>query len=325
MNVRGARLNKTKAAMVGALLTVVVATLGFVIFQSTGVMAATANVTVGSAVSPRNVFLPNQITINTGDTVQWNRADGTHDATEFANAWASPTLSGTNLTYSRAFPTAGVVWYYCSIHAVAGDIDTNGNGTPGDAGDAPDFTKMIGKITINQAPTATTGPTATPAPLPNASATGVYDVYFTQQPSIELSLNQISYGFGNVSPAAVANSAADAMTANVKSNGSWSLKFKSIGLDGVDQAPGDPGYDDPIFKNANTPADEITVGRLAVAQDGTTYLATTADDQVLRTGSPTSSTGVDTGLEFRLTLDYSDPVGNGSPFETTLLFTATSP
>jgi hypothetical protein len=218
-----------------------------------------------------------------------------------------------------------VVWYYCSIHAVPGDIDTNGNGTPGDAGDAPDFTKMIGKITINQAPTATTGPTATPAPLPAASATQSYEVYFTQQPSIELSLSQISYGFGNVSPAAVANSAADAMTANVKSNGSWSLKFKSIGPDGADQAPGAPAYDDPLFKNANTPADEIPVGRLAVAQDGTTYLTTTENDQVLTSGPATTSAGADVGLEYRLTLDYGDPVGNGSPFETTLLFTATSP
>jgi len=324
MNAKGMRSKSLLVALVGS--AALLALLGLVMVRTSGVSAATTSVTVGrSDPTPRDIFIPDQITINTGDTVQWNWGAGVHNVTDFASAWNSPLLSGAGQSYSRLFSSTGVQWYYCTIHAQPSDIDTNGNGTPGDGGDSPNFSKMIGKITVNLASTATPGPTSTPAPLPAASASANYEVLFTQQPALELSLSQTSYGFSNVSPAQVSNSAANALMANVKSNGGWSLKFKSIGFDGVDQAPADAGYDDGVFKNTNAPPDQIPVGRLGVAQDGTNFFTTTVADQVLTSGPQTSASGTDVGLEFRLGLDYADPVGNGSQFKTTLLFTATSP
>ena len=106
-------------------------------------------------------FNPNTVAITEGDTVQWDWFDGTHNVTPFDPADFTATsithFNGGGDTYDVTLNTAGTVWYYCTLHAALDDIDTNENGVL-DAGDDPDFGKMIGRIDIAPAVTDTTGP-----------------------------------------------------------------------------------------------------------------------------------------------------------------------
>ncbi len=107
-------------------------------------------------------FSPNSITITEGDTVHWDWFDGTHNVTPFdpADFTATSTnhFNGSGDVYDVTFNTAGTVWYYCTLRADLDDIDTNENGVF-DAGDDPEFGKMIGRIDILAAPSDTTPPT----------------------------------------------------------------------------------------------------------------------------------------------------------------------
>ena len=67
-----------------------------------------------------NKFVPNDITINTGDTVRWTNAVGgaPHDVTEDNQRWFSETAS--SFTYSRTFNSAEEILYFCSVHSSPG-------------------------------------------------------------------------------------------------------------------------------------------------------------------------------------------------------------
>lgn len=57
------------------------------------------------------------VTINAGDTVQWDWKAGFHNVTSVfgsPEAFASPTQSAGAFTHT--FNTPGTFWYYCSIH-----------------------------------------------------------------------------------------------------------------------------------------------------------------------------------------------------------------
>ena len=125
------------------------------------VSAATTIVKVGAIIPPslpRDRYVRPSITIQQGDTVEWQIADGYHDVKEFSGGFWSPRLvsSGTR-TFSWTFNSPGLVGYYCTLHATVLDLDTNGDGAFTEA-DAPDFTNnMVG--TVNVVAPATETPT----------------------------------------------------------------------------------------------------------------------------------------------------------------------
>ena len=106
-------------------------------------------------------FNANTIAITEGDTVQWDWFDGTHNVTPYDPADFTATsvthFTGSGDTYNVTFNTAGAVWYYCTLHAELRDIDTNENGVL-DAGDDPDFGKMVGVVNVAPAAVDSTGP-----------------------------------------------------------------------------------------------------------------------------------------------------------------------
>ena len=84
---------------------------------STGTVNATIHmVEVGGGPSPAPspYYLPQNLTIDVGDTVQWNIVGGTHNMTSTQGpvSFASPDLS-TGATWQFVFTVAGVYDYEC--------------------------------------------------------------------------------------------------------------------------------------------------------------------------------------------------------------------
>jgi len=72
-----------------------------------------------------NVFTPNELTINTGDTVEWRNTEGSHNvngtqATFPENPESFGNSVGSGWTYSHIFSTAGTYAYQCDPHASLG-------------------------------------------------------------------------------------------------------------------------------------------------------------------------------------------------------------
>ena len=63
-----------------------------------------------------NDFTPRTLTVNRGSTVTWKfNADLPHNVTDDRGAFASETL-GKGDEFHRTFETAGVFYFYCTIH-----------------------------------------------------------------------------------------------------------------------------------------------------------------------------------------------------------------
>jgi plastocyanin len=82
-------------------------------------------------------FSPNDLIIQSGDTVRWTNIEGFHDVVEDDFSWGSETGSG--WVYERTFNDAGEVLYHCTVHSGPGQsIQTSMNGritieAPGEA------------------------------------------------------------------------------------------------------------------------------------------------------------------------------------------------
>jgi plastocyanin len=77
--------------------------------------AATVNVTVGPGLS----YTPNPVSVNVGDTVQWNWVEALHSSTSnpgSLEAWDS-TAKSTG-TFSHTFTHAGNWGYFCTVHGI---------------------------------------------------------------------------------------------------------------------------------------------------------------------------------------------------------------
>jgi PKD repeat protein len=72
-------------------------------------------------------FVPNNLTIEVGDTVRWSNSGGTHDVTADDGSWGSVTSA--SWVYSRTFNSVEEVRYHCSVHSSPGaNINTSMNG-----------------------------------------------------------------------------------------------------------------------------------------------------------------------------------------------------
>jgi len=118
-----------------------------------GVRAATVTVEANASL----LFVPQDVTITAGDTVQWTVVGAApHTVTSEGGSFTSSGTLTTGQTYSLPFNTAGQFTYYCDIHAVSGQY-------PGG---------MTGRITVQAVPTATaTATNTTTAATATATAT----------------------------------------------------------------------------------------------------------------------------------------------------------
>lgn len=74
-------------------------------------------------------FVPNDITINAGDTVHWANQNGTHNVVADNGTFISSNGQSGNWTFDRTFTQAGTVLYHCSVHSGPGqNINTSMNG-----------------------------------------------------------------------------------------------------------------------------------------------------------------------------------------------------
>ncbi len=65
-----------------------------------------------------NVFVPNDITIEVGDTVTWTNEQGFHDVVADDGEWGNQ--AGSGWTFSHTFNEEGVDLYHCTVHSTAG-------------------------------------------------------------------------------------------------------------------------------------------------------------------------------------------------------------
>lgn len=89
-----------------------------------------------------NVFTPNDLTIEVGDTVQWVNTQGFHDVV--ADDGSFNNFPGTGWTFEHTFNDVGEFFYYCSVHSLPGRpltifmngrinvVDSTGGGGGGD-------------------------------------------------------------------------------------------------------------------------------------------------------------------------------------------------
>jgi len=80
-------------------------------FLPGAVTAATHHVTVGD-----NFFSPSSLTIQVGDTVQWNNAAGGNVHNVADNGGAFQSSDGSSFTFSYTYNSAGVKPYNCTFH-----------------------------------------------------------------------------------------------------------------------------------------------------------------------------------------------------------------
>ncbi len=100
--------------------------IGITLTLTAGVRAELHHVAVGDG---GNFFVPDDITIQVGDTVRWTWLSGLHDTTSAAGqaeSWASNTTSVVGTTFDHTFTNVGDFGYYCTVHGF-----DNGDGTGG--------------------------------------------------------------------------------------------------------------------------------------------------------------------------------------------------
>ncbi|WP_172592488.1 plastocyanin/azurin family copper-binding protein [Nitrosomonas supralitoralis] len=74
-------------------------------------------------------FIPNTITLNVGDSVNWINQDGViHSTTQDANLWSSDLNSGESFNFT--FNNPGTYTYFCRFHPIMrGTINVSSQGT----------------------------------------------------------------------------------------------------------------------------------------------------------------------------------------------------
>jgi plastocyanin len=121
--------------------------------------ARAANIDIGALGS--NQFAPNDVAAVVGDQVTFTNGGGTHSAVSVAGGYPPIPLGG-GQSGSWQLGAPGTVWFYCGVHATAGQANEQGLASGA----------MVGRIVVSQpSPTATPIlPTATPSPT--ATLTG---------------------------------------------------------------------------------------------------------------------------------------------------------
>jgi plastocyanin len=99
-------------------------------------------------------FNPDDITIDAGDTVEWEFSGNDHTVTSIGSGPLDSGTQSDGSTFSHTFTTAGTYQYYCTIH-----------------GDAGTFTGMVGTVNVTAQETATATTTSQTSPTPTRTRT----------------------------------------------------------------------------------------------------------------------------------------------------------
>jgi plastocyanin len=116
------------------LASVLFAAAAVAVSAASGAHTATTHVAVGGPPPGGFTFEPDSVTINAGDTVQWDWAGGTHTVTSGDPGTCAPSAgfdSGiqSSGTFSHTFPTPGTYTYICELHCgtgMTGQVIVNG-------------------------------------------------------------------------------------------------------------------------------------------------------------------------------------------------------
>jgi hypothetical protein len=143
-------------------------------------------------------------------------------------------------------------------------------------------------------------------PIANAASSfDTHTITFDLKGGIEIDVVQPTYGFGSVDPwGSPYYSAENAITVNVKSNTNWTLYVKG----------------DQYFTSGTN---QIPISRLSWSQDNTNWNTMSSIDSQVTTGGPTGSSGTNVGMEYRLVIQYDDPVADG--YQATITYTGVTP
>ena len=145
---------------------------GFAVPLALPALAADQSVEVGD-----DYFLPSSVSVSVGDTVTWNRVEGTHNV-HFTSRPAgaepfdqppTPNSNWTSVQYT--FQVAGNYQYICDAHPgdMRGTVTVNGGGTT----TQPTNTTPTNTTPTNTAPTNTTPTDTTPADTTPASVSSL--------------------------------------------------------------------------------------------------------------------------------------------------------
>lgn len=164
-------------------------TLFFVfVLLAAAARAATYNISVGNF-----FFSPNDITIQPGDTVNWNFTSGTHSATSTGGESYDSNLLSSG-TFSHTFTVVQTNTYVCLAHpsmtGIIRVVPPSPTPTP-----SPTITvtptiseSFTGSPTFTESPTVTVSPTITDTPNPSDTKTDTPSITpsFTASPSVTL-------------------------------------------------------------------------------------------------------------------------------------------
>jgi plastocyanin len=135
------------------------------------------------------VFIPEEVTISVGDTVQWENVEGFHNVVADNGSFTSgPPASGA-WTYSFTFTTPGTYPYYCEVHGGPGGVGMSGviivtGSTPTATSTATPTATSTSTQTPTSSPASTQTPTATPSATPTSTHTPAPTSTTTQTPTI---------------------------------------------------------------------------------------------------------------------------------------------
>lgn len=72
------------------------------------------------------MFSPNSVTINAGDSVQWDNVGGLHNVVADDNSFTSGAPSSAPWSFTQPFPLPGTYDYYCAVHGAPGGVGMSG-------------------------------------------------------------------------------------------------------------------------------------------------------------------------------------------------------
>jgi len=139
--------------------------------------------------------------------------------------------------------------------------------------------------------------------VPAQGVTDTHTVTFDNSTAIQLTIPETTYDFGAISPSTAAT-AANAVTATVKSNANYTLKVK-----------GDTNF----VSGENT----IPIARLSWATNAVDYTAMTTSDATVATDGQTDESGDAYGMDYKVQLNWGDTIA--SDYSATITYTATNP
>lgn len=138
-----------------------------------------------------------------------------------------------------------------------------------------------------------------------ASDNGSHSVTFNNKAAVKISVPSDVVDFGDVDPVTGTYTLTNAVTVNVKCNTNWTLYVRGSG-------------------SFTSGSNSIPLSRLGwQINGGSGFTAMTTSDAEVRTGTKTTGSGVDTGMDYRLTIQWDDdPADN---YSATITYTASTP